>query len=428
MTAVGKGVRSAVQVAALGAVTAYGVLQQLGRTSGATPDERRAALPGDGLVTAPQVVTDHAATIDVPPEDVWPWLVQMGWHRAGWYTARWVDLVLFPANEAAADRIHPEWQDLAVGDHVLDGDPATECYFVVDEIEPHRHLVLHSRSHLPPDFRDATNATIDWSWVFVLRDLGGGRTRLHVRTRARLTPWWLAAGYVASMVPADHVMATQMLGGIAARAEGRIPQAPGAGRGRLRDTLAGLGLMTVTPLLRPFHLRWGATADEAHGPMAGDELLTVSHFTATRAITIDASPDDVWPWLLQVGVDRAGFYSYDLLDHHGEPSADHVLAEWQGLTEGDLIAPMTDLPTVDTSFRIAEARRPNVLVWAKADSTWAWELRPVDGNRTRLVTRLKVRYRWGVGALLTVPLIELGDFAMMRRMLLNIRGRAMMGR
>ena len=97
----------------------------------------------------------------------------MGWHRAGWYTARWVDLLLFPANEASADRVHPEWQDLEVGDRVLDGDPATECWFVVSEIEPNRHLVLHSTSHLPPEFRDRVGATIDWSWSFVLRDLGG---------------------------------------------------------------------------------------------------------------------------------------------------------------------------------------------------------------------------------------------------------------
>jgi hypothetical protein len=65
--------------------------------------------------------------------------------------------------------------------------------------------------------------------------------------------------------------------------------------------------------------------------------------------------------------------------------------------------------------------RPRRLVWSKPDSSWSWLLTPVEGHRTRLVTRLKVRYRPGASALLTIPLIELGDFAMMRRMLLNLR-------
>jgi hypothetical protein len=64
------------------------------------------------------------------------------------------------------------------------------------------------------------------------------------------------------------------------------------------------------------------------------------------------------------------------------------------------------------------------MVWSKPDSTWSWMLRPVDGGRTRLVTRLKVRYRLTPSALVTIPLIEFGDFAMMRRMLLTIRRRA----
>jgi hypothetical protein len=160
----------------------YAALQWLGRTSGSSRAERRAALPGDDLVADPHFVTDHAITIGAPADAIWPWLVQMGWHRGGWYTARWVDLVLFPDNDASADRIHPDWQDLSVGDRVLDGAPETECFFVVRELEPGHHLVLHSRSHLPPDFRDRHHARIDWSWAFALRDAVGhaGRSGLQV--------------------------------------------------------------------------------------------------------------------------------------------------------------------------------------------------------------------------------------------------------
>ncbi len=158
--------------------------------------------------------------------------------------------------------------------------------------------------------------------------------------------------------------------------------------------------------------------------MPGDELVPSAQFVATRAITIDVLPASVWPWLMQAGAGRAGFYSYDLLDHLGRPSATRVLEEWQDLDVGDVVAPMTDPSATATSFVLAELDPPRHMVWSKPDSTWSWTLRPVDGGRTRLVTRLKVRYRLAPSALVTIPLIEFGDFAMMRRMLLTIRRRA----
>jgi hypothetical protein len=65
--------------------------------------------------------------------------------------------------------------------------------------------------------------------------------------------------------------------------------------------------------------------------MPGDGLVPKSHFTATRAITIDAPPEAVWPWVMQVGFNRAGFYSFDLLDSLGRPSSNTILADWQQL-------------------------------------------------------------------------------------------------
>src|SRR5687768_16626597 len=104
---------------AVTAVAAQGALQWLGRTYGSTPAERRQRLPGDELVRAPHFTTDHATIIDAPPEAVWPWLVQMGWGRGQWYTARWVDKLLFPATGPSAEVIVPELQGLKVGDRVL---------------------------------------------------------------------------------------------------------------------------------------------------------------------------------------------------------------------------------------------------------------------------------------------------------------------
>ena len=84
--------------AAAGAIAGYLTLQWLGRTYGATRAERHRRLPGDELIVDPMAVTTHAITVGAPPERIWPWLVQMGWHRGAWYTARWVDRLLFPAN------------------------------------------------------------------------------------------------------------------------------------------------------------------------------------------------------------------------------------------------------------------------------------------------------------------------------------------
>jgi hypothetical protein len=158
--------------------------------------------------------------------------------------------------------------------------------------------------------------------------------------------------------------------------------------------------------------------------MPGDDLLDRSHFTATRAITIAAPPERVWPWLVQVGFHRAGFYAYDLLDSLGRPSARRILPEWQHPHVGDVAAPMTDPPTPATSFRVAEVAEPERLVWAKADSTWSWRLSALPGGRTRLVTRLRQRYRPNPSGLFTLLLLEVGDFPMMRRMLLGLGERA----
>jgi hypothetical protein len=175
------------------------------------------------------VVTDHAVTIAAAPDEVWPWLVQMGWGRAGWYTARWVDRLLFPANGPSADRIVPELQHIAVGTFIPDGPPQTECGLYVEQLDPGRALVLHSNSHLPLSWR--RRASADWSWAFVLTSLDGGRqTRFHFRSRWTTSPWWLTVGGWIGLVPADFVMSRDMLRGVKLRAErlARDPLAPAA--------------------------------------------------------------------------------------------------------------------------------------------------------------------------------------------------------
>jgi hypothetical protein len=212
-----------------GAAVAELLLTQLGRTYGSTADERSAALPGDDLVPDPRVVTDHAITIDAAPPYVWPWLVQMGWHRGGWYTARWVDRLLFPANWPSADRIIPQLQEIHLGAFIPDGPPETECGMIVERLEPGRALALHSTSHLPRSWRERQQASLDWSWTFLLTPVHDGRgTRFHFRSRWTTAPWWLTLGGRLLIVPADFVMSRDMLRGVRRRAESSRPSGNGA--------------------------------------------------------------------------------------------------------------------------------------------------------------------------------------------------------
>lgn len=215
MSGTRRGVVAGVALAGAGMEAA---LVHLGRTFGSTPFERRRRLHGDDIVPDPVVVTNHAITIDAPPADVWPWLVQMGWGRAGWYTARWVDRLLFPANGPSAEAILPDLQGLAVGDFVPDGAPETRCGFIVEELVPERALVLHSTSHLPASWQD--RAVLDWSWAFDLTPIDGGRrTRYLFRSRWTTSPWWFTLGGTLGIVPADFVMSRDHLHGVKARAE-----------------------------------------------------------------------------------------------------------------------------------------------------------------------------------------------------------------
>jgi hypothetical protein len=215
--------------AGAGIVALEAALVHLGRTHGSTSDERALRLGSDDLVPDPVVVTNHAVTIDAPPRFVWPWLVQMGWGRAGWYTARWVDRLLFPGNGPSADEIVPEWQRLAIGDVVPDGAPETGCGFVVEQIVRERELVLRSTSHLPRRWAERHHAELDWSWAFHLTPIdGGARTRYLLRSRWTASPWWFTLAGRLGIVPADFVMSRDHMHGVKRRAEGLARSACGA--------------------------------------------------------------------------------------------------------------------------------------------------------------------------------------------------------
>jgi pimeloyl-ACP methyl ester carboxylesterase len=191
------------------------------------------------------------------------------------------------------------------------------------------------------------------------------------------------------------------------------------------DTARALPWFWAGPLLRPWHLHWGATPEEVASAMPGDELLPHAHLEATRAISIAAPPRLVWPWIAQIGFRRAGFYSYDLIDNLGTASADEIVPAFQDIQVGDRVA-MAEPVTDATSFRVEGFERDRWLLWHKPDSTWAWRFDATPDGGTRLVTRLKAHYdlEHPATGLASMFLMEWGDFPMMRRLLQGVQARA----
>ncbi|WP_338837321.1 hypothetical protein [Gordonia polyisoprenivorans] len=160
--------------AGLAAVVATGAHRRLG----ATAAEAQAALPGDDLLPGAQVQNDRACTIAAPPSAVWPWIAQLGQNKAGFYSFEGLEN-LVGCQITGADRIHPEWQDVAVGDRfTLHPDVALR----VAEVQPGHALVVSSQGADAPGDMD-----FETTWVFCLKPVttttGSSATRLHLRER-----------------------------------------------------------------------------------------------------------------------------------------------------------------------------------------------------------------------------------------------------
>lgn len=187
--------------------------RRLARRSGATTSEVYHALPGDDFVPVPRIETTRAVTVHAPAAAVWPWVVQVGYHRGGWYTNARLDRLIWHIDNPSADCIVPEFQHLAVGDTVPDGPEGT-ARFTVAAITPGELLALHDPdgTHIPGT---------SFSWVFVLRELDPHTTRLILRTRATYPRrWWMTPLAYLALGPADFLMAhVMMLRGIKRRAE-----------------------------------------------------------------------------------------------------------------------------------------------------------------------------------------------------------------
>jgi hypothetical protein len=185
----------------------------------------------------------------------------------------------------------------------------------------------------------------------------------------------------------------------------------------IRDALRLLGvLVTAVASRRPVRPR----GDEATRSLPGDELVADAKVRWNHAITIRTRPSDIWPWLVQMGCRRAGWYSYDGLDNGGVRSAERIVPEFQQIQVGDIF-PMTPKAQDRFVVRMVEPERALVLGDDVGSMSWAFVLEQVDETSTRLITRSRGAIdRLALGLMLKVIWHPL-DFGMQRRQLLNLK-------
>jgi hypothetical protein len=185
--------------------------------------------------------------------------------------------------------------------------------------------------------------------------------------------------------------------------------------------------VTYWCVLRRWFVRWGTAPADRARVMAGDASVVNPIYLATLAITVNAPPDAIWPWLVQMGYRRGGLYSYDWLDrlfgYLDRPSATRILPEFQHLAVGD------EIPIGrGGGFPVMALTRNHALVLGgTADGvSWVWQfgMYPIDPKTTRLVSRNSVRAPRTTGTWLFLRIIEPAAFLMTRRMLIGLKDRA----
>lgn len=167
-----------------------------------------------------------------------------------------------------------------------------------------------------------------------------------------------------------------------------------------------------------------AVRDEDRRSLPGDDLMPNARDQWTHAITVDARPRDIWPWLVQLGCRRAGWYSYDGLDNGGLPSADRIIDELQHIAVGTLFA---WTPTAHDGFFVKAIEPERLLViGGEAGSlyrvSWAFVLEPIDEHHTRVISRCRGELIRPSGRF-RLALMHPVHFAMQRRQFLTLKAR-----
>ena len=194
------------------------------------------------------------------------------------------------------------------------------------------------------------------------------------------------------------------------------------------------GLVVLSPLLRPWYRKWGAQEAELQTPLPGDERVPEPRLETTRAVTVQAPPEQIWPWLAQLGQSRGGWYSYERLENLAGcdiHNADQILPKYQDLSPGDRLRlgpegyPFFTAVEVDPGRSLVLMSGPQPA--DDEDVAWGWVfvLEPVDGDTTRLIARNRVEYPPTFGnRLMWRGFVHPVAFVMERRMLHTLRERA----
>jgi hypothetical protein len=154
----------------------------------------------------------------------------------------------------------------------------------------------------------------------------------------------------------------------------------------------GLTLIYVL-VIRPYHLRWGATDKEIELVLSGDDLVLKPDFNATRGISINATSNEIWQWIIQIGSMRAGWYSIDWIDNGGKKSSSEILPEFQKIEVGQFV-PFT--PDKKNGMWVKEFKEHEYILWVdkQGKATWLWYIYQSDKRQARLITRLRTKYVW----------------------------------
>jgi hypothetical protein len=414
------------------------VLGSLARELG-TPEaeENERPLAGDELLLDAAAQVTQGITILAPPEQIWPWLLQMGCRRAGFYA---VD-VLDNAGVRSARELHPELLELEIG-QVLPASTEGDDGFEVLRVDAPHTLILGGlydpsakcqlpfAAHRPERFWHVT-------WSFVLEPLDAKTTRLHVRARAAFP----TSGrlHAAAIRPVHHFMQAAMLRHLAERAEGRLP------RDDYRDVLEGVGGASImfavflSPFLRRARAHWGLDEATAARSYPGDDLVAEPRWSWTHGVEIDAPVASVWPWIAQIGADRGGFYSYQWLENIvgcNVRNAETAHPEWEAqIGQALVLHPDPKAPRLEI---VAVERGRHVLAQGRADDearaagkpwtavSWLFLVEPLGRDRCRFISRYRAACSQDLATRLAFgpTLVEPVGFAMDRRMLLGVKERA----